>query len=69
MERSADFSEKKPRMRVEYTSKRPVTDEEYNRQRSEDRQKMDRILDKISKSGYDSLTREEKQLLFKMGDK
>lgn len=60
---------KKPRMRVEYTSKRPVTDEEYNRQRAEDRQKMDRILDKISKSGYDSLTREEKQLLFKMGDK
>ncbi len=60
---------KKPRMRVEYTSKRPVTDEEFNRQRAEDRKKMDKILDKISRSGYDSLTKEEKQLLFKMGDK
>lgn len=27
---------------------------------------IDRILDKISKSGYDSLTKEEKEILFKM---
>ncbi len=60
---------KKPRMRVEYTSKRPVTDEEYNKQRADQQKKMDKILDKISQSGYDSLTREEKELLFKMGDK
>ncbi len=61
--------QKRPRMRVEYTSKRPVTDEEYNKKRAEDRQRLDKILDKISQSGYDSLTREEKELLFKMGDK
>lgn len=30
-----------------------------------DQQTVDRILDKISKSGYDSLTPEEKQILFK----
>ena len=30
-----------------------------------DQDRIDRILDKISKSGYDSLTKEEKDLLFK----
>ena len=29
--------------------------------------KIDLILDKISKSGYDSLTKEEKETLFKAG--
>ena len=30
-------------------------------------QQVDDILDKISKSGYDSLTKEEKEFLFKSG--
>jgi hypothetical protein len=29
---------------------------------------MDKILDKISKAGYDSLTKEEKEALFRMKD-
>ena len=28
---------------------------------------IDEILDKISKSGYDSLTKQEKEFLFKVG--
>lgn len=32
-------------------------------------QKIDEILDKISKSGYDTLTKEEKEFLFKQGKK
>lgn len=32
-------------------------------------QKIDAILDKISKSGYDTLTKEEKEFLFKQGKK
>ena len=32
-----------------------------------DQQKLDLILDKISKSGYDSLTKSEKDTLFKAG--
>ena len=31
--------------------------------------KVDKILDKISKSGYDSLNSEEKEFLFKQGGK
>ena len=31
--------------------------------------KIDGILDKIGKSGYESLTKQEKDFLFKAGDK
>ena len=34
---------------------------------SVDQKKIDLILDKISKSGYDSLTKKEKETLFKAG--
>jgi len=43
---------------------RPVSDEQYNRNRHQDQQRVDAILDKISKSGYDSLSKEEKAFLF-----
>lgn len=44
---------------------RPLTDEEYNRQKALKQQKIDHILDKISRSGYSSLSEEEKDILFK----
>ncbi len=55
----------KPRMRVRYHAEKPLTDEEYNKQKVEKQKKIDEILDKISKYGYDSLTKKEKELLFK----
>ncbi len=55
---------RKPKMRVNY--KRPLTDMEYNQIRNEKQKEIDRILDKISKSGYDSLSAEEKKTLFNM---
>lgn len=48
---------------------RPLSDEEYNRRRAEEQKKIDSILDKISKSGYDKLTKEEKEFLFKSSNK
>jgi hypothetical protein len=64
------FGKKRSRMKVEYTSgrnegKRPLTDDEYNLLKAERQKKIDSILDKISKSGYESLTTEEKDLLFR----
>ena len=35
--------------------------------KSEKQQKVDAILDKISKSGYESLTKAEKDFLFQAG--
>lgn len=43
---------------------RPLTDDEYNFNKAENQKKIDKILEKISKGGYDSLTREEKEFLF-----
>jgi len=47
---------------------RPLSDEEYNRKKAEKQRKIDDILEKISKSGYPSLTKEEKDYLFRSGD-
>ncbi|MBR0177326.1 MAG: rhomboid family intramembrane serine protease [Bacteroidales bacterium] len=43
----------------------PRSDEDYNRQKAEKERNIDVILDKIAKSGYGSLTQEEKEYLFK----
>ena len=43
---------------------RMKTDEEYNIEKKTKQDKIDKILDKISKSGYESLTRQEKDFLF-----
>ena len=40
------------------------TDEAYNQRKHEEQAKVDLILDKIKKKGYESLTAEEKQKLF-----
>ena len=39
-------------------------DREYNARKKQNQDEIDAILDKIRKSGYDSLTKEEKQTLF-----
>lgn len=44
---------------------RPLRDEVYNDIRADRQKKIDEILDKISVSGYDSLTSTEKELLFR----
>lgn len=43
---------------------REETDYEYNARKKARQDEIDRILDKIRKSGYDSLTKEEKKTLF-----
>ena len=47
----------------------PVQSSKRNAAKPKDitQQQIDDILDKISKSGYDSLTKEEKEFLFKVG--
>ena len=48
---------------------RPLSDDEYNKRRAATQEEIDKILDKISKSGYSSLTKAEKELLFKSSHK
>jgi membrane associated rhomboid family serine protease len=55
----------KPRMKVSI-QKPKKHDEEFNVNKKARQEKMDDILDKISKSGYGSLTQAEKDFLFEM---
>ena len=57
----------KPKQKIQVTYRGSKNDMEYNRQKNVKQEEINRVLDKISKSGYDSLTKEEKELLFKMG--
>ena len=49
----------------EVYDKVPHSDEEYNYQKAQKERDIDAILDKVAKSGYESLSKEEKDFLFK----
>lgn len=58
------FSSFKSKMKVVH--KRPITDEEFLANKKQRQEVIDQILDKIAKSGYDSLSKKEKEILFKV---
>ncbi|MDE6180426.1 MAG: rhomboid family intramembrane serine protease, partial [Phocaeicola sp.] len=53
---------KKPKMEINYGDK--SIDYNYNDRKKQQSEEIDRILDKLKKSGYNSLTTEEKRSLF-----
>ncbi|MCD8079559.1 MAG: rhomboid family intramembrane serine protease [Bacteroides sp.] len=55
-------SQRKPKMKVHYGKHQQ--DYDYNAQKKKQSEEVDRILEKLKKSGYDSLTSEEKKSLF-----
>ena len=65
LKRKYDARQNQQHMKAEHTSApRRETDEEYNARQRKNQEEVDAILDKIRKSGYDSLTKEEKKKLF-----
>ena len=56
---------RRPKMQVHYYNNvRQETDAEYNQRKKKKDEEIDRILDKLKKSGYGSLSSEEKKRLF-----
>ena len=51
---------------IKVVHKRAKTDDDYNLDKRQKQKRIDDILDKISRSGYDSLSKEEKALLFEL---
>ena len=51
------------------TSRVPKSDAEFNLEKRETAKRLDVILEKISRHGYDHLTKEEKQFLFNQSNK
>lgn len=62
-------SKGRPKSKKGSGNSRLKTDEQYNEEANDRQERVDRILDKISKSGYESLTRKEKDFLFKQSGK
>jgi membrane associated rhomboid family serine protease len=59
----------KPGKKLKVTHKKVVTEYEYNKMKVDHQVQINKILDKISKGGYESLTKEEKETLFKESQK
>jgi len=63
------FKKPKSNFKNVYTNPRKDTDESYLRRKTEEQARIDHILEKIKKSGYDSLSTDEKELLFRASNK
>jgi membrane associated rhomboid family serine protease len=59
----------RPRKKLKVTHKKVANEYEYNLIKAEHQKRINSILEKISKGGYDSLTKEEKETLFKESQK
>ncbi len=72
MDRIASIFKPRQRLRVSYRRNneevKKQTDWEYNQRRITEQEKIDKILDKIAQSGYESLSKREKEILFKAGE-
>lgn len=58
----------KPKNNMKVTHKQtPRDDHEYNKIKHAEQEEINRILEKVGKSGYDSLSKKEKEMLFSQG--
>ncbi|MDR0429385.1 MAG: rhomboid family intramembrane serine protease [Tannerellaceae bacterium] len=62
IDKMANIGKKRPQMKVTY--KRPESDYDYNARKQKESIELDAILDKLKRSGYESLSSEEKKRLF-----
>ena len=62
LDRVVTLGKRKPKMKVTY--KRAETDYEYNARKHRESADIDAILDKLKRSGYESLSADEKRQLF-----
>lgn len=60
-----DLFKPKSKFKVHNNPYKTKSDWEYNTRKNNDQKRIDEILDKIAQSGYDSLTKEEKDILFR----
>jgi membrane associated rhomboid family serine protease len=62
IDKVVNLGKRKPHLKVTY--RRTETDMEYNARKQKEVQTIDAILDKLKRSGYESLTADEKKTLF-----
>ena len=57
-------AQRKPKMHVHFNNSKHSADMEWNQQKKEREEEIDRILAKVKQGGYESLTSDEKRKLF-----
>ena len=62
--KKAPFTRTAEEKKAPRTHRRPETDSEYLARKKREAEEIDKILDKVKKSGYSALTTDEKQRLF-----
>lgn len=62
------YKSKAPKLKVRHRSKVKMGNDSYNYDKADRQEKVDAILDKISKSGFDSLTQKERDFLSNIND-
>ena len=67
MDNLSSYLKKDPKLKKAYSRKK--SDQDYRKEKVQNQAKIDNILDKIAKSGYEGLTKEEKDILFKASKK
>lgn len=55
----------KPKSNLKVSYKKGETDIDYNKRKNSEQKNIDQILEKIAKSGYESLSKGEKEILFR----
>jgi len=63
------FSLFRPKPKIRVTHRKSETDLDFNQRKGDEQKEVDRILDKIAKSGYSSLSSKEKEVLFRQSQK
>ena len=64
-----DLFKEKPKVKVSYRKERPAPTKAAPAEKGYTQEEIDRILDKISEGGYESLTKDEKEKLFNASKK
>jgi len=59
----------KTKSKLKTVHKRPKSDKQFNTEKTEQQKAINLVLEKISKSGYESLSKEEKNILFQESKK
>ena len=67
MDNLNSYLKKDPKLKKAYSRKK--SDQDYRKEKVQNQAKIDNILDKIAKSGYEGLTKDEKDTLFKASKK
>jgi len=67
MDNLNSYLKKDSKLKKAYSRKK--SDQDYRKEKVQNQAKIDNILDKIAKSGYEGLTKEEKDILFKASKK